>query len=420
MKKFNKNDILLIIIFIYALICLIFNVQLNLINAILVLLLIVYSLVKSRKNVLLFFPFLVIGYFIFSVLLSRYFFVGGPLNGEFHQLIYDNTPAIGINCILLFYSIIMLFIRKFKNVEIKNNFFRYNRSDKKTFIVSLAIIGVVTFALLNNVFFHLFSNSEQIYEYCLILFIFGFYYIGNNKILWYILSTILVIFASYTLLQGGRVPILQMLIVFFLMNMIHKYDYKKISILTVVGIILFTIFGIYGDHLDWGTEFSISYIFEQLIERKFSLDTTVSSYFTGLTFVDYTNIVSIGERLSNFLGYIKYTFLGSLANYKELPLITINSYIHYYGGFITSYFYYWLGPIGIVLISTYIGKIFKMINNLTFKSNDFFKLLAVYIISTIPRWFLYFPTPLFRGLIIFIIIYIVINVFVSGDKYEGS
>lgn len=419
MKKFNKFDIMLIVILLYALICLIFNIQLNLLNAILTLLLIIYSLVKSRKNVFLFFAFLVIGYFILSVLLSRYFFIGGPINGEFYQLKYDNTTSVGINCILLFYSIILFIIRKFKNIEIKDNILKYDNPNKKTFIVSIAIVCAVTFALLNNIFFDLFSNSEQIYEYCLILFIFGYYYTGNNKKIWIILSIILAIFSGYTLLQGGRVPILQMLIVFFLMNMIHKYDYKKISVFTIIGILLFTVFGIYGDHLDWGTEFSISYIFEQLIARRFALDTSVSAYFTGLTFIDYANSITFGERFLNFLDYIKYTFLGGMANYKELTSITINSYVHYYGGYITSYFYYWLGPIGIILISSYIGKIFKMINNITLQSSHFIKLLTVYIISTIPRWFLYFPTPLFRGFIIFTIVYIAINIYI-GDKYEKN
>ena len=420
MKKIKQIDVIFILLMVYALVCLIFNVQLNIINALLVLLLIIYSLIKSKKNVTLFFSLLVIGYFVLSVLISRYFFIGGPLKGEFHQLKFDNTISIGLNCILLFYTIIVFNIRKFKNIELKKIFFRYNKENKKTYIVSLAIIGVILFALFNNVFFHFFSNSEQIYEYCLILFIFGFYYIGNNKLLRYILSFILAIFAGYTLLQGGRVPILQMLIVFFLMNMIHKYDYKKITIFTVIGIILFTVFGIYGDHLAWGTEFSIGYTIEQIFERRFALDTAVSSYFTGLTFIEYTNIMSFGERFLNLLGYIKYTFLGGLANYKELPLITINSYIHYYGGYITCYFYYWLGPIGVALISTYIGKLFKMINNLTFKSGHFVRLLSVYIISTIPRWFLYFPTPLFRGLIIFVVVYLIINIYINGDKNEKS
>lgn len=420
MKKFNIADLIFFICLIYSLICLFFNIQLNIISAILLLGLVIYSVIKSRKNVLLFFSFLVIGYFIFSVLISRFFFIGGPLQGEFFQLRYNNTNSIGINCILLFYSIILLLIRKFKKVEIDKNFFKYDKYNKKTLIVSLGIIFLVTFIFLNNVFFKFFSNSEQIYEYCLILFIFGYYYTGNNKKLWWILSIILALFSGYTILQGVRVSILQMLIIFFLMNMIHKYNYKKIAIFTIIGIILFTIFGIYGDHLDWGTDFSFNYIYEQILDRKFALDTSVSSYFTGLTFIEYTNIMTFGERFSNLLDYFKYTFIGGGANYKNLQSITINSYIHYYGGYITSYFYYWLGTAGVILIATYIGKLFKMINNLTLKSKHFYKLSTVYIISTIPRWFLYFPTPLFRGFIIFLIIHIAINIFISGEKNEES
>lgn len=420
MKKILKKDLIYILFIMYALICLFFNIQLDFINALIVLGLIIFSLVKNRNNALFFFFFLVIGYFIFSVLICRYIFIGGPLNGEFHQLKFTNTASIGLNCLLLFCSIIIYFIRNSKKIKINSDFFRYRNTNNKTLIVSLGIISIIIFALLNNMFFHFFSNSEQIYEYCIILFIFGFYYIGNNKKLRIILSILLLIFVGYTLIQGGRVSILQMIIVFFLMNMIHKYDYKKIAILTFMGIILFTIFGIYGDYISWGTEFSISYIIEQLIERKFALDTSVSSYFTGLTFVEYSNFVSFGDRISNFIGYIKYTFLGKYANYKQLQAITINNYIHYYGGYITSYFYYWLGPIGIVLISLYIGKFLNVINNLTIRSSHFKKLLIVYFISTVPRWFLYFPTALFRGLIIFVIIYFIINIYISGEKYEKS
>ncbi len=421
-QKINSNvfNILMIIIILLSLTSIFFNININIISSILVTLIMVYGLVKSRNNLLLFFSLLVIDYFVFSVILCRYLWIGGPLNGVFYQLKFENTSLIGLNCLLIFYCIISIMINQFKPLKLDKNFFTHNNSNKKTYTLTIFIILVIIFAFLNNLFFHIVSNSEQIYEYCLMLFIFGFYYAGNNKKLRTILSILLISFSGYTLAIGGRVPILQMLIAFFIMNMIYKYNYKKIIFFTFLGIIAFTIFGIYGDHLDWNTEFSFKFILDEVLSRRLSLDTSISAYFTGLTFVDYTNYITIQERLSNLVDYIKYTFLGSYANYKSIPDITISHYVHYYGGYITSYFYYWLGIPGVVLISSYIGYLFKKIVNLKNTSSSFLKLYCVYIIATIPRWFLYFPTALFRGTLIFIILYICINIFISGGKYEKS
>lgn len=420
MKKINKFNIIYVLILVYALICLIFDIRLNLISAIIATLLIILSLMKSRKNVLLFFSFLIIGYFVYSVVLCRYIFPGGPLYGVFYQLEFNSTNSIGLNCILIFYCILMFLTNNLKPIQLEKNFFKCAKENKKTYVVSIIIIFLVAFAFLNNAVLRVFSNSSQIYEYCLILFIFGFYYVGNNKKLRIILTLILLLFSGYTLLEGGRVPILQMLIIYFLMNMIYKFNCKEIILFTIAGIILFTVFGIYGDSLLWGTEFSLKYVITQMIERRFALDTSLSSYFTGLTFIDYTNFVTVGERISNFWGYIKYTFLGNMTKYQFLTDITIKKYVHYHGGYITSYFYYWLGIPGVILISLYVGKLFNMIKNIKYDNDTFKKLFSIYIISTIPRWFLYFPTPLFRGVIIFMIVYLIINIYINGDIYEKN
>ena len=127
-------NVSLILILIYALICLIFDIRLNFLSAILVTLLIIYSLIKNRKNVLLFFSFLIIGYFTFSVVLCRYLYPGGPLAGIFYQLKFPSTNSIGLNSILIFYCILMIFTRNFKNIQLDNNFFKCMKTNKKTYI----------------------------------------------------------------------------------------------------------------------------------------------------------------------------------------------------------------------------------------------------------------------------------------------
>ena len=135
-----------------------------------------------------------------------------------------------------------------------------------------------------------------------------------------------------------------------------------------------------------------------------------------------SNVNSVEERLQNFEEYCVYTLLGGKSDYIQLSELTISNYVHYFGGFITSYFYYWMGWLGVIFIAIFIGSCLRIINNMDKNSKNIYKMFTIYIMATIPRWYLYYPTPLFRGLIIFYIVYKIISIirneYIQKNKKE--
>ena len=193
----------------------------------------------------------------------------------------------------------------------------------------------------------------------------------------------------------------------------EKINWKNISIAFIFVVIVFTIFGLYGDYKDFGYDLSTlnsSVVIKTFSDRKFSLDTAISSYWTGLTYIEISNIIPFSQRILNFIEYITiYAIKGTSSSYVQLYDFSRRYYVHYYGGYISSYFYYWFGWSGIFIIGLYIGKLMNLAGRLNKDFSDFSKLLTVYFISTLPRWYLYYPVTLFRGMLIFIVFYFVFN-----------
>ena len=94
------------------------------------------------------------------------------------------------------------------------------------------------------------------YEYLLIFFVFGFYYSKktNNKLFRNILFIIMLISTAINMYEGARIISLQPIIAYFFIWYENKIDSKKIFLVFVIGIIVFTAFGLYGDYLDYGLD----------------------------------------------------------------------------------------------------------------------------------------------------------------------
>ena len=221
--------------------------------------------------------------------------------------------------------------------------------------------------------------------------------------------------------QGARVISLQPMIAYFFVFYDDLINYKKLIISFIIVILIFTFFGLYGDMLDSGIslkQLTFSYLIDNLLARKFTLDTSIAAYWSGLTFIECTNFIPLHDRITNFLQFLtSYLLFGAKSGYKDVYNISREYYLHYNGGFISSYFYYWLSWPGVILVSIYVGKILKLF--LYKDDNEFKKIFKIYVVATIPRWYLYYPTALFRGTFIFIILYILFSKMLNA-KYSIS
>lgn len=371
-----------------------------------------YMLIKYRKHKLLFFTMLTIWYFNYSFVITKY--IGQKamlLENLYNQLVNGNTLYISIIMQIVFLCIINLIVGEVKYIEPKEEENTNNSKSTKIFvlIIHIALIAILIYHLVNKI-----TYNTTLFEYSILLFILVLYYSKGNKKNRIISEVILGIFSIYSLLIGERIAVLQFLIVDFIINYLDKFKIKHIISCLVLGIVTFTVAGLYGDFLDYGYDFkdlTPKYIIEQFAERRLALDTSVSAYFSGLSMVDVSNKYTDEFRLNNGLEYFtKYTLLGGKANYDTLDVEIREHQVNYGGGLTTCYFFFWFGWIGVVLISIYVGILLRITKNVeNDKSNTYTKMLSIFIIGTLPRWYLYVPTMLFRGILIFSIAYVIMH-----------
>ena len=391
--------------------------------AIMVMIINIYSLIKARKNVFIFFLFLAFTYFDYSVIFSKYLFRIENFNWIFQYIKYDDTLFIGISLVYIFHALILLLVNS-RLYESKEDIFDISESEKlqnygkiKMVIIILSIM--VCIVLFDYLFFHKVFVKETIYEYLLIPIVIIVYYSRNDKIFNKLALIIILISAAINIYKGERIASLSPLIAYFFINYYKRINFKKIIYIVFIGVIAYTFFGLYGDILSHNgdtTKLRLVDLKEKVIDDKLTLDTAYSAYWTGLTYVEMSKRVDTKTRFNNFVKYMTaYTFIGEKSKYIQLSLLTRKYYLHWYGGYITSYFYFWLGLLGIPLISVYITVLLNRFANIVRNSNNYIKILFVYFISTVPRWYLYFPTSLIRGIILYTIIYYIIYIFISKE-----
>ena len=409
---YDKYIFEILLSFVFGLI--LFKVSMTRVASVIILLSNLYLVIKFRKNIPLFFCLIAIFYFNYSFIFSKYLFNTSTLSVVYNQIQFSDTKAIGIYCVYIFNIIIGLFL----SGEVKNNGIDTTKlantySKKFNNIMGYFIIFLIALLLILAYWLDI-EFLKALHEYSLILFIVGFLLCKENKIQSIMLVILMLISTGINLITGGRIISLLPCIAFFFIWLSPYFDYKKIIAVMVVGIVFFTIFGLYGDIKDSDQDYDVltpKYVVDTIGERKFTLDTSISAYWTGLTFIEQRRF-DIKSTTKNFTEYMtKYTIFGNqFGNYKHVYEKSSKNYIHYYGGYITAYFFYWLGYIGVVLISCYVGWLFKMLNDSKSNNSNLKIFLSIYVCSTIPRWYMYYPSPLIRGVILLLLFYLFVTI----------
>ena len=386
------------------------------------------TILKFKNNIALFFMFFCIFYFEYSFIVSRYISSTPILPVLYEQIRFDSTYFIGISGVMFFHIGILLFSPKSKDVVPMSSFLEQTQDKEKNIvsIKSIILTAFISLFIFNYQIFTIIPLPRTLYEYLIIFFVLAFYYARNEKIMKKVLFVLMFINVAIDFLQGGRAIVLQPILAWLFLCFSKYLTAKRMTIVAVVGLIFFTALGIYGDNISMGRSISesLSYVsphnmINTFQRRKLALDTSVSAYWTGLTFVEMSNIHSIDMRVGNFVDYIsKYTILGGSSGYEQLYEQSLQYYIHYNGGIISNYAFYWLGYIGILLLGAIFGKILQYFSSLQNNASEFSKIFFIYFISTMPRWFLYYPTPLIRGTVLLFIVYVFINFITSNKRKE--
>lgn len=367
--------------------------------SVLVLLINLILILKNRNNYLLFFVYLAIGYFNYSFIYERYFSNRVIMSVLYAQLGTDqeNLFLKGVEIIALFMMILFLcdiFFNKNRHYDLPFELY----SEKKSW---LSVVLLFLMMLMIPVALYV-PDGQKIYEYSVIIIILGMYYSGGEKsakIIWGVITSLYFIYGN---LMGMRVPVLPFVFAYVLIVFSNKLNYRNISVCFLIGITLMTLSGLYGDG---DKNLSLDQVIEKLQTYRFSLDTAQFAYLHSIIMIKVASFTTILERLRLFLEFSISQIFGNIFEYSKLQNYTIQFYVHYDGGILPYYFYFYLGWFGVVLIGVLTGWIINYIIKISNSSSKYRKLLSIFIVSMIPKWYLYEPVQLFRGVFLFSLVY---------------
>lgn len=412
LSKKYYSGVFLILTSIYSLINILYKLNFYKLSSVLIIAINIYSMAKFYKNKKILMILLMLFYFNFSVIFGKYLFGGTMLlNNIYGQLVnYDLTMALSINLLLLFNSLMILNIGQYKEINNSEYYFEVSKGINKYLncFLSFIIIFVLIYMFIKKI-----NYNISLFEYLDIVFIFAFLLNKKNK-KWKIFYEFLMILAcAYSFYMGDRISGLQIILIDFIINYLYKIKLTQIICVGVIGLLFFTVLGVYGDlkDTDMLENFSFALVNDQFSNRRFTSDTAIAAYFPSAALIEVRDSFPSEERLKNGVEYFTtYTLLGQSIYKYKLPIILIlKYYFHTGGGFIIGYFYFWFGILGVIGIAIYIGLLLKRSLNSN-KKLGFFNVYSIFLIATFPRWYLYYPTNLFRGTLIFIIFYYIMFV----------
>ncbi len=250
------------------------------------------------------------------------------------------------------------------------------------------------------------GEISAIYEYSVTIFIVAFFF-SKGKLQRGILSGLLIAYILKDLLYGGRATSLQLILLFALVFVQHRLTIKQCLPIMLLGLVVLTAVGSLRGGFTFSGEALLG-AFESIIDSRLALDTAYSAYYTSATFIKTASITTTPVRLGMFLSLMLSMILGgSMVPDANLAQYTFDFFPHAFGGMLPYHFYFYFGWFGIILVLFYIRFLFKKVYFEPPKEpkTNLNKCLGVYIAITVPRWYLYAPGSLIRGLVILIFIY---------------
>lgn len=390
----------------------------NFLAAVFTLLLSFSSVVLVRGSWYLLAIYGCIAYSNYSICFANYL---SHINSYFVGYSTTEIGAKGLNILMAFAALLFLIAPKntIINPDVEKTITKNNKEN--------AMIVIVLAVVLAFVWFYGFTRPDVVgqrgspsalYEYSIIFIIIGLYYSGRRKIYVGLFVGIAFAYALQNFMYGGRITGLQLIICLTLCLLIDKLTLKKVIPIGVALLLLMSAIGQFRASLvlSGGT---FSNVWDLLTENGFALDTAYSSYYTSMTFIDMLGNIDWTQRIDLFFRWVLSIFAGGSVTNSNLAEYTRQFYMHYNGGVLPYFAYFYLGIAGVVLIAAYLRFVFDKVAKANDESTGFMRCFTIYISCTTFRWYLYSPSQLFRGVLLlavtFFLLHIVNNMMENGD-----
>ena len=362
---------------------------------------------NQKKNALLFLMSLFIAYFLYSVVAQVYLQVG-DLPYVFRYTAVTRMELLkSVVIVQIFFCVYVYTIKG--GSEINQNVFKESGRCNKYVVWVCALVCLLSpflFYDVSNGYGKRGSISSPLYEYTCLFVLIGMMYSGRKKKNLFVLAMASGFWCLHGLVYGERAPALTVVIMWGCYLILPKITSRLILLCSIAGITLFSLVGSFRGI----SNFSLAGIQEALggmLTERFASDTAYYAYQAGNAIVRFESYNSMLERICYGLGYIKYIFAGGRVQAGNLSMIVQNNpgTFHQGGGWIMFYAHFWGGAAAVILVGAYVAFIIN--KSFALKSSDetYWNYLALYIVGTVPRWFLYSPAQITRGVFIYSSVY---------------
>ena len=348
----------------------------NLFLSLLSLIVSILFMIKVKKNIGLFVIGLFITYVNYSIFIGEFLFFE-TLTTPFTSLKTIENYGLAIKSVFIFIWTLFYIMKDIQPLHIT---YRY---DILIFIVSvLLLIYILVFGIIRTRLELYQVAITPLYEYSKLVLIVGFVFSGNKKGLKIILSLLALLLMLQDVYYGGRITTIQIGLIVLLMMFQNHINYKHILFLFVFGIIGLEAINIYRYNYDV-TQINLSML-SQIIKKYLMFDTATFAFYSSISHIEVSSLLSLGERLSWFIEFMLSMVELNTRNIDISIYISNNYYFNYGGGLITSWFYFWLGYPGIIFISLLTVFLIRY----AIKSTSLLHTLFFFvIIVTVPRWY---------------------------------
>jgi hypothetical protein len=173
-------------------------------------------------------------------------------------------------------------------------------------------------------------------------------------------------------------------------------SYQKVLVGGSIAIVLNSFVAAYRSaHTLEGINLALT--IENLREELFVFDTPVFAYYASATHIAAIERVPWSYRIQSFFSFIGSLFVGDTELSNITYFVRNNLFFNYGGGLLFTHFYFWLGMAGTIVIAAITVYLF---NNLGSENSDYWKVLSITFLYTVPRWYLYNPISLLRPIIL--------------------
>lgn len=369
-----------------------------------------YCLFRVRKNRLLLTVYAIIAYACYSICYANYI-------NRINSILYTTQANMAeahyaIALLLLFVSCLALFlpkrVRHYGYGSLAPNNVAGNELMVVALVVVLAIICVYGFGRPSSLGGERGSPSA-IYEYSTVVFIAAFYLAGNRRGLKLLILALLAMFAFQNIAYGGRSTAIQLLIIAFFFVFNEKMHTRILIITAIVFLVAMIGYGAVRTSIWSEGIVGLAKGFVETLDLGMAWNTAYSSWHTSITFIRFEEIILPGQHqhyLNQWL--LSIPLGGSAVEDSTLAVLTRPFFYHDFGGVLPIYVWFYFGIPGVVASGVLVAALSSATNRLDplSVSNSRSALMSscwlctIYFVASSPRWFLYSPSQITRGLLL--------------------